>query len=96
MFYEVYGLGKGENMMEQDNVLDITVNPNYVKDWTFLDAVRELIQNGVDAQSKDNDNTFELKYNHKEKILTFQIKNLNSKEILYYLEEVVNQMMKKP
>lgn len=29
---------------------ELTLTPNYVSDWTFNDALRELIQNGTDQQ----------------------------------------------
>ncbi|MFR7443117.1 MAG: hypothetical protein ACLUUO_05980 [Sellimonas intestinalis] len=31
---------------------ELSLTPNYVKDWEFLDAVRELIQNGIDQETK--------------------------------------------
>ena len=31
---------------------ELSLTPNYVRDWEFLDAVRELIQNGVDQETK--------------------------------------------
>lgn len=32
---------------------ELTLTPNYVSDWTFNDALRELIQNGTDQEVLD-------------------------------------------
>ena len=35
---------KGNNM-GQNKKIELTITPNYVSDWNFQDAIRELIQN---------------------------------------------------
>jgi hypothetical protein len=35
----------------------LTISPDYVKDWSVSDAIRELIQNAIDQESLDNTNT---------------------------------------
>lgn len=39
---------------------ELSLTPNYVKDWEFLDAVRELIQNGIDQETKYSEKSFSL------------------------------------
>ena len=34
---------------------ELTLTPNYVSDWTFNDALRELIQNGTDQEVLDKE-----------------------------------------
>lgn len=46
---------------------ELTLTPNYVSDWTFNDALRELIQNGTDQEVLDKENKFQIIYNGKEK-----------------------------
>ena len=48
---------------------ELTLTPNYVSDWTFNDALRELIQNGTDQEVLDKENEFQIIYNGKEKTL---------------------------
>jgi len=35
----------------------LTISPDYVKDWSVKDAIRELIQNAIDQESIDVDNS---------------------------------------
>ena len=37
------------------NNIELTITPNYVSDWDFRDAVRELIQNGIDQETLEKD-----------------------------------------
>ena len=41
---------------------ELPLTPNYVRDWNFGMAVRELIQNGLDQQSVDAKSTFSVEY----------------------------------
>lgn len=50
---------------------ELTLTENYVADWNFYDAIRELIQNGTDQEILDNRNHFDLLYDPGEKILRF-------------------------
>jgi len=50
---------------------ELTLTPNYVSDWDFKDAIRELIQNGTDQEVLDKDNKFTMEYEHETKTLKF-------------------------
>lgn len=56
---------------------ELTLTPNYVSDWTFNDAIRELIQNGTDQEILDKDNKFSIDYDYKSK--TLRLTNEKSK-----------------
>lgn len=58
------------------NSYELTLTPNYVSDWNFNDALRELIQNGTDQEVLDPDNEFQIDYSQKEKVL--RLKNRKS------------------
>lgn len=55
--------------MENCKTIELTITPNYIFDWDFGDAVRELIQNGIDQQTIDPSNKFEISYDANEEIL---------------------------
>ena len=38
-------------------IFELSLDPSYVKDWTAQDGVREIVQNSLDQQSIDEDNT---------------------------------------
>ena len=57
---------------------ELKLTPNYVSDWTFNDALRELIQNGTDQEVLDKENKFQIIYNGKEKTLRL----VNQKSVL--------------
>lgn len=61
---------------ETTNSYELTLTPNYVSDWNFNDALRELIQNGTDQEVLDPDNEFQIDYSPKEKVL--RLKNRKS------------------
>lgn len=48
---------------------ELTLTQNYVSDWTFCDAIRELIQNGTDQEILDSSNDFSIVYDRENKIL---------------------------
>lgn len=52
---------------ETTNSYELTLTPNYVSDWNFNDALRELIQNGTDQEVLDPDNEFQIDYSPKER-----------------------------
>lgn len=56
---------------------ELTLTPNYVPDWTFNDAIRELIQNGTDQEVFDKNNKFSIDYDYKSK--TLRLTNAKSK-----------------
>lgn len=62
--------------MENAKCYELTLTPNYVSDWTFNDAIRELIQNGTDQEVLDNENHFSIEYDRKRQVL--QLKNSKS------------------
>ncbi len=67
------------NKIENDAICyELTLTPNYVSDWNFNDAVRELIQNGTDQEILDKENKFKVEYNAKEKTLRL----INRKSVL--------------
>lgn len=47
---------------EMEECYELSLTPNYVSDWTFCYAIRELIQNGTDQEIIDESNTFSLTY----------------------------------
>lgn len=62
--------------MENAKCYELTLTPNYVSDWTFNDAIRELIQNGTDQEVLDKENHFSIEYDSKRRVL--QLKNSKS------------------
>lgn len=62
--------------MENSKCYELTLTPNYVSDWTFNDAIRELIQNGIDQEVLDKENHFSIKYDQERQVL--QLKNSKS------------------
>ncbi len=62
--------------MENAKCYELTLTPNYVSDWTFNDAIRELIQNGTDQEVLDNENHFSIEYDRERQVL--QLKNRKS------------------
>ncbi len=48
---------------------ELTLTASYVSDWTFNDAIRELIQNGIDQEVLDPSNKFNMEYDYDTKIL---------------------------
>lgn len=62
--------------MENAKCYELTLTPNYVSDWTFNDAIRELIQNGTDQEVLDNKNHFSIEYDRERQVL--QLKNSKS------------------
>jgi hypothetical protein len=61
---------------------DLTLSPDYVSDWTYLQAVRELFQNALDNQTIDPTNEMFFKYTNKNRNIT-DVKSLRK-----YLNEV--------
>lgn len=55
---------------------ELTLTPDYVSDWTFNDAVRELIQNGTDQEVLDKENHFDVEYDQERQVL--KLKNTRS------------------
>ena len=55
---------------------ELTLTPDYVSDWTFHDAARELIQNGIDQEAMDKENRFSVDYDSNRHVL--QLKNSKS------------------
>ncbi len=64
--------------MENAKCYELTLTPNYVSDWTFNDAIRELIQNGTDQEVLDKENHFSIEYDGERQVLRFK----NSKSVL--------------
>lgn len=58
-------------------VYELTLTENYVSDWTFQDAMRELIQNGIDQEVIDKENVFTMEYDNDRK--TIILTNTRSK-----------------
>lgn len=64
-------------MANNTQCYELTLTPNYVSDWTFNDAIRELIQNGTDQEILDKNNKFSIDYDYKSK--TLRLTNTKSK-----------------
>lgn len=64
--------------MENAKCYELTLTPNYVSDWTFNDAIRELIQNGTDQEVLDKENHFSIEYDGERQVLRFK----NRKSVL--------------
>lgn len=58
-------------MPNNQKCYELTLTPTYVADWDFLDAVRELIQNGIDQETIDTNNKFSLVYDSGREVLRF-------------------------
>lgn len=56
-------------MEDNTKIYELTLTPNYVSDWTFNDAMRELIQNGTDQEIMQPNNKFSMDYNEEKKEL---------------------------
>lgn len=57
--------------------IELTIAPNYVPTWTFVDAIRELFQNALDQQKQNNENEASWNYDDVTGVLT--ISNATSK-----------------
>ena len=57
---------------------ELTLTSTYVSDWTFSDAMRELIQNGIDQEKVDKDKSFSISYDK----MNHSIKLTNDKSSL--------------
>ena len=57
--------------------IELTIAPNYVPNWTYVDAVRELFQNALDQQKQNNENEASWNYDDVTGVLT--ISNATSK-----------------
>jgi hypothetical protein len=49
---------------------ELTINPNYVKDWTVEDAIRELYQNAFDNEILNKNSKTEINYDNENKELS--------------------------
>lgn len=56
-------------MQNAHECYELTLTANYVSDWTFNDAMRELIQNGIDQEVLDPGNKFDMQYDSSTQIL---------------------------
>lgn len=66
------------NEINKEKCYELTLTPDYVSDWTFADAIRELIQNGTDQEIIDKENQFNVEYISEKKVLRLT----NSKSVL--------------
>lgn len=57
--------------------IELTISPNYVPSWTYVDAVRELFQNALDQEAQNINNKASWKYYEERQMLT--ISNATSK-----------------
>lgn len=64
-------------MENEARCYELSLTENYVSDWTFNDAIRELIQNGTDQEILDAENEFSMEYDEDKK--TLRLKNSKSK-----------------
>lgn len=56
---------------------ELTISTKYVPDWTYVEAVRELLQNAIDNEAVDENNKYESVYKEDEE--TLSISNKSSK-----------------
>lgn len=56
---------------------ELTISTKYVPDWTYVEAVRELLQNAIDNEAVDENNKYEAVYKEDEE--TLSISNKSSK-----------------
>lgn len=50
--------------------IELTISPNYVPTWTYLDAVRELFQNALDQEAQNPANVMRWSYDEDTRSLT--------------------------
>lgn len=55
---------------------ELTISTDYVRDWGFLQALREFVQNAIDESRQNSDNTYFFHYDKKTQ--TFTIGNKHS------------------
>ena len=56
--------------------IELTISPNYVPTWTYLDAVRELFQNALDQEEQNPENV--MRWSYDEDALSLTISNAHS------------------
>jgi hypothetical protein len=56
-------------MQNNPKCYELTLTPTYVSDWDYTDAMRELIQNGVDQETIDNLNKFKIEYDSDREVI---------------------------
>ena len=62
--------------MKYDGVrFELTIAPEYVASWGFKEAIREFIQNGIDAETENPQHTFEMDWDSETEELTLKNKN---------------------
>lgn len=62
--------------MEFDGArFELSITPNYVSNWGFKEAVRELIQNGIDSETTNPDGLFYIQYIENDDTLYFVNEN---------------------
>ena len=62
-----------EVLMDNESICyELTLTPNYVSDWDFNNAMRELIQNGIDQQAMDRNKEFSISYDEISRKLTLR------------------------
>lgn len=54
---------------------NLNLNKNYCNHWGVWEAIREIIQNGLDQQTTNSDNQVSVDYNQNTKILSISNKN---------------------
>ena len=58
-------------MQNNQKCYELTLTPTYVADWDFGNAIRELIQNGIDQETIDPNNKFSLVYDSTREVIRF-------------------------
>ena len=61
---------------------ELTISPDYVKDWKFEDAIRELHQNAIDQEVRDPNNKFTHKYEGEAITITSKVSVLEKSSLL--------------
>lgn len=69
-------------MMNKTKSYEITISPNYVSNWGINEAIREILQNAIDAETNGYEK--EVNYNEEARILEIVTKNitLSAKDLI--------------
>ena len=79
--------------MKNNKAIELTITPNYVSDWDFCDAVRELIQNGIDQELLIQKMRLIFHMMRKKRHYSYVVRSHLLKSIHYYLVVAQRQII---